>query len=158
MTSLRLALRGLAARLGLSLSLLVVTSFAVAMAGTGAIYLRAAGESVLQDTLRRAPPLASGIGVDQRVASRQDLRKLDSTLRGAITVLPVFDPPLTGLETAEPTQLGGPGSKASGAPLTAKLASRSGLCDHLVVVSGRCLRPTSRRRRRCPRRWPGGCT
>ena len=84
MTSLRLALRGLAARLGLSLSLLVVTSFAVAMAGAGAIYLRAAGESVLQDTLRRAPPLASGIGVDQRVASRQDLRKLDTALRGAI--------------------------------------------------------------------------
>jgi putative ABC transport system permease protein len=142
-TSLRLAVRGLAARLGLSLSLLVVTSFAVAMAGAGAIYLRAAGESVLQDTLRRAPPLASGIGVDQRVASGQDLRKLDTALRGALTVLPAFDPPVTGLETAEPTQLGRPGAKASGAPLTAKLASRSGLCDHLVVVAGRCPRPTA---------------
>jgi len=142
-TSLRLAIRGLAARLGLSLSLLVVTSFAVAMAGAGAIYLRAAGESVLQDTLRRAPPLASGVGVDQRVASRQDLRKLDTTLRAAMTALPAFDPPVTGLETAEPTQLGHPGSTTSGAPLTAKLASRSGLCDHLVVVKGRCPRPTA---------------
>jgi hypothetical protein len=132
-TSLRLALRGLAARPGLSLALLVVTSFAVAMAAAGAIYLRAAGESVLQDELRRAPPLASGLGVEQRVGSRLELRRLDAAVRAAQAALPAFRPPLAGLETVEPTRLG-----HRGPPLTAKLASRSGLCEHLVVLAGRC--------------------
>jgi hypothetical protein len=132
-TSLRLALRGLAARPGLSLALLVVTSFAVAMAAAGAIYQRAAGESVLQDELRRAPPLASGLGVEQRVGSRLELRRLDAAVRAAQAALPAFRPPLAGLETVEPTRLG-----HRGPPLTAKLASRSGLCEHLVVLAGRC--------------------
>jgi predicted lysophospholipase L1 biosynthesis ABC-type transport system permease subunit len=135
-TSVRLALRGLAARLGLSLSLLVVTAFATAMAGAGAIYLRAAGESVLQDALRRAPPLASGLSLEQRIGSRREVRRLDTAVRTAMTALPAFAPPLTALETVEPTRLGG------GSQLTAKLASRSGLCDHLVVLKGRCPRAT----------------
>jgi hypothetical protein len=137
-TSLRLALRGLAARLGLTVALLAVTSFALAMAASGAIYLRAAGESVLQDALRRAPPLASGLALEQRVSSRRDLRRVDSAVRAGMTALPAFGPPLTALETVEPARLGAPGP-----PLTAKLASRSGLCEHLVVVRGRCPAATS---------------
>ncbi len=138
MTSVRLALRGLAARLGLSLALLAVTSFALAMAAAGAIYLRAAGESVLQDELRRAAPLASGVGIEQRVGSRRELRRLDSAVRAGMAAMPAFGAPLTELETSEPTRLG-----ARGPRLTAKLASRSGLCDHLVVGEGRCPAATS---------------
>jgi putative ABC transport system permease protein len=143
-TSLRLALRGLLARVGLTVSLLAVTSFAVAVASAGAVYLRAAGESVLQDTLRSAAPSASGVAVAQRVAGRRDVRALDLTLRAVMPALPALDPPVTGLETAEPTPLGRPGSAVpADERLTARLASRSGLCQHLLVVRGRCPGPTS---------------
>jgi len=144
MTSLRLALRGLAARVGLTVSLLAVTSFAVAVASAGAMYLRAAGESVLQDALRSAPPFASGLGVAQRVAGKRDVRGLDLTVRAAMPALPALQPPITGFDTTEPTALGRPGSDVpTGERPTAKLASRSGLCRHLVVVQGRCPGPTS---------------
>lgn len=144
MTSLRLALRGLAARVGLTVSLLAVTSFAVAVASAGAMYLRAAGESVLQDALRSAPPSASGVAVAQRVAGRRDVRGLDGTVRAAMPALAALEPPVTGFDTTEPTPLGRPGPDVPARERpTAKLASRSGLCQHLVVVRGRCPGPTS---------------
>ncbi|HYT24932.1 MAG TPA: hypothetical protein VEP73_00405, partial [Actinomycetota bacterium] len=96
--------------LGLTVSLRAVTSFAVAVASAGAMYLRAAGESVLSDRLGSAPPSASGLGVAQRVAGKRDLRGLDATLRAAMPALPPLEVPVTQLETAEPTALGRPGS------------------------------------------------
>ncbi|HEV8652606.1 MAG TPA: FtsX-like permease family protein [Actinomycetes bacterium] len=144
MISLRLALRGLAARVGLTVSLLAVTSFAVAVASAGAMYLRAAGESVLQDALRSAPPSASGVAVAQRVAGRREVRGLDRTVRAAMPALPALEPPVTGFDTTEPTALARPGADVPGEERpTAKLASRSGLCQHLVVLRGRCPGPTA---------------
>ncbi len=131
--------------LGLTVSLRAVTSFAVAVASAGAMYLRAAGESVLSDRLGSAPPSASGLGVAQRVAGKRDLRGLDATLRAAMPALPPLEVPVTQLETAEPTALGRPGStQPARTRQTARLVSRSGLCQHLVVVRGRCPGPTSR--------------
>ena len=76
MTSLRLALRGLRARAGLSAALLAVTTFAVGVGAAGAIYLRAAGESLLAQNLRTATSYTAGLHVSQVVADGQELRSL----------------------------------------------------------------------------------
>jgi hypothetical protein len=47
-----LTVRALAARAGLTLALTALTAFAVGMAAAGAMYLRAAGESLLQERTR----------------------------------------------------------------------------------------------------------
>ena len=72
MSALRLALRGLRARAGLSAALLVVTTFAVGVAAAGAIYLRAAGESLLAQNLRTATSHTAGLHVSQVVADGRD--------------------------------------------------------------------------------------
>ena len=59
-----LAVRALAARAGLTLALIALTTFAVGVAAAGAMYLRAAGESLLQDRLTAASPFSAGLLVD----------------------------------------------------------------------------------------------
>jgi predicted lysophospholipase L1 biosynthesis ABC-type transport system permease subunit len=137
MTSLRLALRGLVSRAGFSASLLVVAAFAVAVSAAGGIYLRAAGESVLTDTLAEAPPSAAGIGITQLVRSPVEIRQLDQTVAAARPVLPALRPPVTGLESRTPLPVTAPGLDFS---RQAMLASRSDLCDHLRLSEGRCPR------------------
>jgi putative ABC transport system permease protein len=135
-SALRLALRGLLARAGLSAALLAVTAFAVAVGAAGAVYLRAAGESILAAELRAAPAAATGLHVSRVVAGSRELRGLDASVTAAAPVLPALRPPVTGLESRTPVPL-----RASGAPqVTAYLASRDGLCDHLVLDAGRCPR------------------
>jgi putative ABC transport system permease protein len=136
-TSLRLALRGLVSRAGLSASLLVVAAFAVAVSAAGAIYLRAAGESVLSDTLREAPPSSAGIVITQLVRSSADVRQLDRAVEAARPVLPALRAPVTGLESRTPQNVTAPGQSFS---RQAPLASRADLCDHLRVTEGRCPR------------------
>jgi putative ABC transport system permease protein len=137
MSSLRLALRGLRARAGLSAALLAVTAFAVGVAAAGAIYLRAAGESVLAGTLRSATSHTAGLHVSQLVPTTKDLRTLTGAVRAAGPSVPALDPPVTGLETRTAIRLLAPG----GRPGNAFLASRDGLCEHLVLAAGRCPRP-----------------
>jgi putative ABC transport system permease protein len=133
-STLRLALRGLLARAGLSAALLAVTAFAVAVGAAGAVYLRAAGESILAADLRAAPAPAIGLHVSQVVANSRELRGLDTSVTAAAPLLPALRPPVTGLETRTPVPL-----RASGVPqVIAYLASRGGLCDHLVLDAGRC--------------------
>jgi putative ABC transport system permease protein len=135
-STVRLALRGLLARAGLSAALLAVTAFAVAVGAAGAVYLRAAGESILAAELRAAPPPAIGLHVSQVVANSRELRGLDTSVTAAAPLLPALRPPVTGLETRTPVPL-----RASGVPqVIAYLASRDGLCDHLVLDAGRCPR------------------
>src|SRR6266508_3660909 len=55
-----LAVRALAARAGLTLALIALTAFAVGVAAAGAMYLRAAGESLLQDRSQRPRHSAPG--------------------------------------------------------------------------------------------------
>ena len=140
MTSLRLALRGLVSRAGFSVSLLVVAAFAVAVSASGGIYLRAAGESVLTDTLAEAPPSAAGIGITRLVRSPVEIRQLDQTVAAARPVLPALRPPVTGLESRTPLPVTAPGLDFS---RQAMLASRSDLCDHLRLSEGRCPRFSS---------------
>jgi len=135
-STLRLALRGLLARPGLSAALLAVTAFAVGVGVAGAVYLRAAGESVLATALRSAPAPVAGLHVSRLVASSRELRGLDASVTAAAPVMPALRRPVTGLETRTPIPL----LASGGPPATAYLASRSGLCDHLVLDAGRCPR------------------
>src|SRR5829696_1583772 len=134
MSTLRLALRGLLARAGLSAALLAVTTFAVGVGVAGAIYLRAAGESLLTQNLRSASSYTAGLHVDQVVADGRELRGLTQSVAAAGPAVPALAPPVTGLETRTPV----PVLATSGRPGAAYLASRDGLCAYLALEEGRC--------------------
>ena len=134
MSTLRLALRGLLARAGLSAALLAVTTFAVGIGAAGAIYLRAAGESLLTQNLRSASSYTAGLHVSQVVADGRELRGLTQSVAAAGPAVPALAPPVTGLETRTPVSIRAEG----GRPGAAYLASRDGLCAHLALEEGRC--------------------
>jgi putative ABC transport system permease protein len=142
MSTLRLALRGLWARAGLSAALLAVTTFAVGVGAAGAIYLRAAGESLLAQNLRTATSHTAGLHVSQVVADGKELRNLTESVAAAGPAVPALAPPVAGLETRTPVPLLAEG----GRPGNAYLASRDGLCARLVLDAGRCpaARPLAR--------------
>jgi putative ABC transport system permease protein len=135
-SALRLALRGLRARAGLSAALLAVTAFAVGVGAAGAVYLRAAGESLLARQLRTASSHTAGLHVSQLVADTRELRSLTGSVAAAGPVVPALGRPVTGLETRTPIPL----LTRDGRPGSAYLASRDGLCGHLVLEAGRCPR------------------
>jgi putative ABC transport system permease protein len=135
-SSLRLALRGLRARAGLSAALLAVATFAVGVGAAGAIYLRAAGESLLSTNLRTATSYTAGLHVSQVVADNRELRSITESVSAAAPAVPALAPPVTGLETRTPIPLLAQG----GRPGSAYLASRAGLCTRLVLEAGRCPR------------------
>ncbi|HJW63646.1 MAG TPA: hypothetical protein VJ849_09100, partial [Actinomycetes bacterium] len=114
MSTLRLALRGLWARAGLSAALLAVTTFAVGVGAAGAIYLRAAGESLLAQNLRTATSHTAGLHVSQVVADGRELRGLTQSVAVAGPAVPALAAPVAGLETRTPIELlaegGRPGS------------------------------------------------
>jgi putative ABC transport system permease protein len=134
MSALRLALRGLRARAGLSAALLAVATFAVGVGAAGAVYLRAAGESLLAQNLRTASSYSAGLHVDQVVADGAELRSLTRSVAAAGPAVPALAPPVAGLETRTPVPLGAQGGRPGGA----YLVSRDGLCAHLVIEAGRC--------------------
>jgi hypothetical protein len=133
-SALRLALRGLRARAGLSAALLAVATFAVGVGAAGAVYLRAAGESLLAQNLRTASSYTAGLHVDQVVADGAELRSLTRSVAAAGPAVPALAPPVAGLETRTPVPLGAQGGRPGGA----YLVSRDGLCAHLVIEAGRC--------------------
>jgi putative ABC transport system permease protein len=137
-SSLRLALRGLRARVGLSLALLAVTAFAVGVGAAGAVYLRAAGESLLAQKLRSASSYTAGLHVSQVVADGKELRSLTQSVAAAGQAVPALAPPVTGLETRTSVSV----RAERGRPGFAFLASRDGICAHLVLEAGHC--PTAR--------------
>ena len=134
MSTLRLAVRGLWARAGLSAALLAVTTFAVGVGAAGAIYLRAAGESILAQNLRTATSYTAGLHVSQVVADGRDLRNLTESVAAAGPAVPALARPVAGLETRTPVPLLAEG----GRPGSGYLASRDGLCARLVLEAGRC--------------------
>ena len=134
MSSLRLALRGLRARAGLSAALLAVATFAVGVGVAGAVYLRAAGESLLAQNLRSATSHTAGLHISQVVADGKELRGLTQSVAAAGPAVPALAPPVTGLETRTPIELLAEG----GRPGSAYLASRDGICTRLAVEAGRC--------------------
>src|SRR4029453_19090259 len=131
-----LAMRALAARTGLTLALIALTAFVVGVAAAGAMYLRAAGESLLQDRLAATSPFSARLLVERRVATSTEVQRLQHLLgHDPGLAVPALKPPLFGLESEGFLTYSRPGD--SGGP-RARIAAREGLCEHLRLRAGRC--------------------
>ena len=131
-----LAVRALAGRAGLTLALIALTAFAVGVAAAGAMYLRAAGESLLQDRLAAASPFSAGLLVERKVASSTEVERFRNLLRhDPRLAVPALTPPVFGLESEGFLTYSRPGD--SDGP-RARIAAREGLCGHLRLRAGRC--------------------
>jgi hypothetical protein len=128
--------RALVARAGLTLALTALTAFAVGVAAAGAMYLRAAGESLLQDRLAATSPFSAGLLVERRVATSTEVERLRQLLRhDPGLAVPALTPPVFGLESEGFLTYSRPGD--SDGP-RARIAAREGLCGHLRLRAGRC--------------------
>jgi hypothetical protein len=131
-----LAVRALAARAGLTLALIALTAFAVGVAAAGAMYLRAAGESLLQDRLAATSPFSAGLLVERRVATSTEVQRLRHLVgHHPGLAVPALKPPLFGLESEGFLTYSRPGD--SDGP-RARIAAREGLCEHLRLRAGGC--------------------
>ena len=134
---LALVLQGLWFRRWVSLAVLAVASLVVGAAVTGPLFLRAAQESVLRDTLTQG--VTSGRGVSDfysgpvsddpvRQVQERDVEKLAERP----TLARLLGPPVSALQTT----LGGVEPGADGEPVG--LAWREGVCAHVRMVTGTC--------------------
>lgn len=134
---LRLVLRGLWWRRGLTGSVLLVAIVTVTAAALGPLYARAAGESTLHDQLTQASWRA-GIHVTGSVdvGSAGALSRLE---RAAPKAGQVHGYPsrIEGIRSAQPISAAAVGPDSAGG-LTTTILWRQGECGHIVIVSGRC--------------------
>ena len=145
MRDLGLVLRGMWFRRGISLAVLVIAALVVGGAATGPLFLRAAGESVLHDTLLEASPI--GRTLNDHVKDTLDTRPLATTQQTSarkLRRLPTLDR-LVGRPVAS-EEVAGPGAEPGLAsvgargvtPGPAPFAYRQGVCAHVRLVRGRC--------------------
>ena len=138
MRDLALVLRSLWFRRGTSAAVLVVAALVIGGAATGPLFLRAAAESVLHDTLHQAGLPAGRLVSDQLVEplGKQPLavvRRVTARRLGALPTLErLLGRPVPGLEVA--TQAGPRGATSN----PVHLAWRRGACQHVDVVRGHC--------------------
>jgi putative ABC transport system permease protein len=134
MTGLLSALRGLAHRAGISLSILLVALVAVAAVTIGPAYYTAAQSSILQDTVNQAQVTGRGLEVNQSgpaaaisMVTAVVQPALAGHLGGAAVLHRIFARPITAAETTV---------QAHGQ--TVPLVHRSGMCAHLRFAAGHC--------------------
>ena len=132
-----LALRGLWFRRWVSLAVLEVASLVVGAAATGPLFFRAAGESVLRDSLTEAL-------LPTRVLNDHVLRPLSDDPLGRVqtasaekvpqrpAVQQLFGPPVSSLVVRTAA------AKVGQTPATVSLAYRDGVCGHVRVNEGIC--------------------
>ncbi len=139
MSDLWLTLRGMWFRRGTSVAVLVVAALVVGGACTGPLFLRAAGDSVLHDTMEQALPSARIVSDE---VSGPDSSNLLATVQQAarrkLARLPrlqdVLGPPVASLQVA--AVIGPPGTTGE----SATLVYRQRVCDHVRMRSGHCPR------------------
>lgn len=140
---LQLALRGLWFRRGVSLAVLVVAAAVVGAAATGPLFLRAAGESVLRDTLTQA--LVPTRVVNDHVSaplSDDPLERVRTTSAARIAERPTMSR-LLGPPTASLSVMSG-AAVPGATPETVQLVYRAGVCGHVRIVHGVCAeRPST---------------
>ena len=110
----------------------VLSAVVTAAAVLGPLYARSVEQSVLRNVVAEASPTQRTLVVADASDEPAAPRQLARTVRGAIP--PQFGTPVGGAET--PVQLATPG----GDGVQARLTSRDGLCAHLTVTAGRCVR------------------
>jgi len=143
--SLRLALRGIWARRGVSVAILLVAVTTIATAAAGPIWRRAAGESVLSDRLAQAKGVAVAVeaSLSGTVAAAPG-RPLGTTVEQALAAAPAapFAPALRSLDNDD------------------GLAWREGACQHVRLIAGRCPQASGEimvsRRSAAAERWRVG--
>ncbi len=143
MRDLVLVLRGTWSRRWTAAAVLVVATLVVAGAATGPLFLRAADESVLRDTVQQAAPAARVLGNSLDLPLGQDPLGLASRvetmkLRPLGTLRGVVGPATRSLEV--PTQVGavGAGGAMGASTSNTLLLHRDGACAHVRFVTGRC--------------------
>lgn len=138
----RLALQGLWFRRSTALIVLVLATVASAASVVAPLYARAAEESILRDTLRRAdaftlsvqvsvPQSGAGVGLGEARNGEFTVRTVRKTLTH-----PAFGEPrlaYAGAGTYHPT--GGPFERGE---VAGQVVERGGICENLPVVEGRC--------------------
>lgn len=133
MNQLRLALRAFRWRRGGSLVVLVAGALTVAAAALGPLFSAAAAESVLQDRLIQADTadttIAFYLKTDVSYPASVSVVVDSQSERGTV---PGYGPPVA--ETVVETT----GTPAEGLAAKTKAVWRDGVCDHLVIVDGRC--------------------
>ena len=127
-------------------AVLVVLLAAVvsASAALGPLYARAVEQSVLKNVLAEAPVAGSSIAVTATGAAPPSPQDLATTVRGRTPAQ--FLPPIQGADTpvelrAATAGTGADSSAPDGPPAArGRLVSRQGLCRHLELAEGRCVR------------------
>jgi len=142
LTGARLAVQGLWFRRSTALIVLVLATVASAASVVAPLYARAAEESILRDTLRRAdafdlsvqvsaPQVGAGVGE----GAAPPASTADGVVRDALTH-PAFGPrrlAYVGKGEYHPTV----GDNAGG-EVVGQVVERPGVCEHLPTVTGRC--------------------
>ena len=141
-TTLRLALAGLWFRRSTALIVLVLATVASAASVVAPLYSRAAEESIVRDTLRRAdaftlsvqvsvPQSGSGAGFGEAAKGEAEVRTAEDTLTN-----PAFGTPrLAYTGPAKYTPAAGP---FKGGEVVGQVVERDGVCEHLTLAAGRC--------------------
>jgi hypothetical protein len=141
-TTLRLALAGLWFRRSTALIVLVLATVASAASVVAPLYSRAAEESIVRDTLRRAdaftlsvqvsvPQSGSGAAVGAARNGAAEVAIVNRYLRH-----PAFGVPrLAYVGRGHYAPVAGP---IKGGDVIGPVVERDGLCDHVVLAAGRC--------------------
>lgn len=132
MYRVRLVLRGLWWRRGLTAAVVIVAAITTMSAALGPMYARAAGESTLRDQLTSAPVTATGLHYQAStdVTSTFDFQAV------------LDQAPHPGKIPGYPTRIPGiflpTGATGLGGAVTTALLWRQGICSHVVITSGTC--------------------
>ena len=112
--------------------IVVLSAVVTAAAALGPLYARAVEQSVLRNVVADAAPADGTLVVVDADDKPSSPRRLARVVRGQVP--PQFGAPVGGAEA--PVRLTAPGTE----DVRGRLTSRAGLCAHLTVSAGRCLR------------------
>ena len=142
LTGARLAVQGLWFRRSTALIVLVLATVASAASVVAPLYARAAEESILRDTLRRAdafdlsvqvsaPQVGAGVGE----GAAPPASAADGVVRDALTHRAFGQRRLAFVGKGEyhPTE-----GENAGGEVIGQVVERAGVCEHLPTVTGRC--------------------
>jgi hypothetical protein len=115
-----------------ALLLVALSAVVTASAALGPLYARAVEQSVLRTVVADAPATSSTLVVTDSSDQPTPPRRLERLVRPALA--PQMGKPVQGADVSVIVDKPGGGRTAG----RARLASRAGLCAHLVVVDGRC--------------------
>lgn len=143
MHGLRLAIRALLWRKGLSATMFAIAALSMTAAAIGPLYSRAAEESLLGDRLRSGSVSEEGFAVGFVAGKATDNSAALAAVRevgGQSGLDRYYGPALLGVQAATVPVFRSPAEKRPA--YVARLAWREGQCSHLRLAAGRCVQRT----------------